>query len=159
MSKIHASDWLLAALVLFYSLNLGPMIFESFTSDRIWASNPPQSFYMFLGEYGQRTAHYWRIVSPLALASFILSLVFNWNVPDRKLWLSAAFILYLAIQAATMAYFVPEQEGLISAADSVPGNVLKSRADRWILLNYFRVGTGVLAFLLLVRAIFVPRMP
>ena len=84
---------------------------------------------------------------------------FQLERPDRKLWLSAAFILYLAIQAATMAYFVPEQEGLVSAADSVPGNVLKSRADRWILLNYFRVGTGVLAFLLLVRAIFVPRMP
>src|SRR5262245_6051526 len=38
------------------------MMFESFTSDRTWASNPPESFYMFLGRYGQKTAHYWRVV-------------------------------------------------------------------------------------------------
>ena len=36
----------LIALAFFYGLNLFPMIFESFTSDRIWASNPPESFYM-----------------------------------------------------------------------------------------------------------------
>ena len=59
-------ELLLGALVFFYSLNLGPMMFESFTSDRTWATNPPDSFYMFRGPYGQKTAHYWRVVSPLA---------------------------------------------------------------------------------------------
>ena len=48
---LHLSNLCLVALVFFYSLNLGPMMFESFTSDRTWASNPPESFYMFLGKY------------------------------------------------------------------------------------------------------------
>ena len=61
---------------------LGPMMFESFTSDRTWASDPPDSFHMFLGQYGQKTAHYWRIVSPLALVTFVLTLIFNWPVVD-----------------------------------------------------------------------------
>jgi hypothetical protein len=33
---------------------------------------------MFLGPYGQKTAHYWRIVSPLAWLLFVLSFIFHW---------------------------------------------------------------------------------
>jgi hypothetical protein len=32
------------------------------------------SLYVFLGPYGQKTAHYWRIVSPLALLCFCAQL-------------------------------------------------------------------------------------
>ncbi len=70
------------------------MVFESFTSDRIWASNPPASFSMFLGQYGQKTAHYWRIVSPCAVLAFILSFVFNWPTSGRASLLAVAFVLY-----------------------------------------------------------------
>jgi hypothetical protein len=153
------SDTCLAALVFVYSLNVAPMMFESFTSDRIWARNPPDSFYMFLGPYGQQTAHYWRVVSPLALAAFILSLIFNWHVAGRKPWLILAFIVYLAVQVSTMMYFVPEQEALISNASSISREILRSRADRWILLNYSRNAAGVLAFVLLLLAVLAPRVP
>jgi hypothetical protein len=54
VGSIRLSDVFLAALVLFYSLNFGPMVFESLTSDRLWASNPPDSFYMFLGGTARR---------------------------------------------------------------------------------------------------------
>ena len=74
---INLADLCLVGLVLAYSLNLAPMMFESFTSDRIWASNPPDSFHMFLGQYGQKTAHYWRVVSPLAAMTFIPQLHFQ----------------------------------------------------------------------------------
>lgn len=148
----------LAVLVFFYSLNFGPMMFESFTSDRTWASNPPDSFSMFMGPYGQKTAHYWRVVSPLALVSFILGLARNWRVGDRALWLSIAFAFYLVIQASTMAFFVPEQEALITGAGSLAPDLLKGRADRWIFWNYFRIVAGVLTYALLLRAIFTPRI-
>jgi hypothetical protein len=154
--KLRFSNLCLIALVFFFSLNLAPMMFESFTSDRIWASNPPESFYMFLGQYGQETAHYWRIVSPLALLFFLLSLIFNWRVSDRKLRLSVAFVLYLGIQISTMVYFVPEQEGLIASAGSLSREVLKARADRWISLNYFRIIGGVLAYVFLLLAVLAP---
>jgi len=146
----------LIALAFFYGLNLFPMIFESFTSDRIWASNPPESFYMFRGPYGQKTTHYWRVVSPLALLSFIVGLILNWHVTDRKSWLLVAFLLYLVVQVCTMAYFVPEQEGLISNAGALPRDVLKVRTNRWIFLNYVRNVTGMLAYIFLQFAILVP---
>ncbi len=88
MGRKRLANVCLVALVFFFSLNFAPMIFESFTSDRTWASHPPDSFYMFQGPYGQKTAHYWRIVSPLASAAFVLSLVLNWR-SARKTWLSA----------------------------------------------------------------------
>jgi len=81
MDMTHLADLCLVGLVLAYSLNLAPMMFESCTSDRIWASNPPDSFHMFLGQYGQKTAHYWRVVSPLAVVTFVLSLIFNCRCP------------------------------------------------------------------------------
>jgi hypothetical protein len=114
---------------------------------------------MFLGPYGQKTAHYWRVVSPLALLSFLLSFVFNWHIPDRRVWLSIAFILYLAAQISTGAYFVPEQERLISTAGSLSREVLQARAHRWLLLNYFRIVGGVLGFVFLMLAVFVPHGP
>jgi hypothetical protein len=66
MNMQTLSNACLMALVFFYSLNLAPMMFETFTSDRTWASSPPDSFHMFQGPYGHKTAHYWRVVSPLA---------------------------------------------------------------------------------------------
>ena len=159
MEMLTLSNLCLGVLVFAYSLNLAPMMFESLTSDRIWASNPPESFHMFLGPYGQKTAHYWRIVSPLALLCFVLSFIFNWGVADRELRLAVAFVLYLAAQIGTMVYFVPEQEGLISNAGSYSREALKARADRWIFLNYFRNIAGVLAFMFLLLACFTGRHP
>jgi len=157
VKAIALSDLCLAATVFFYSLNFGPMFFESWTSDRIWASNPPDSFYMFLGPYGQRTAHYWRLVSPLATASFVLSLILNWQAGFRRSWLLAAFALYVAVQASTMVYFVPEQEQLTGSAGSLARDTLQARASRWIALNYFRNAAAIVAFLLLLRAVLIPK--
>src|SRR5262245_51489270 len=152
------SEWLLAGLVIVYSLNFGPMFFESFTSDRTWASNPPESFHMFRGPYGQKTTHYWRVVGPLATLTFVLSVVLNWHVPGRTMWLVAAFVGYIAVQAATMAYFVPEQETLITNSSSLSREAMRSRTARWISLNYFRNAAAILAFVLLLLAILTPRI-
>jgi hypothetical protein len=35
MGSMHPSDYALVALAFFYSLNLGPMMFETFTSDAL----------------------------------------------------------------------------------------------------------------------------
>ena len=156
MDMMQLADLCLVGLVLAYSLNLAPMMFESFTSDRIWASNPPDSFHMFLGQYGQKTAHYWRVVSPLAVVTFVLSLIFNWHLVDRMFWLFVALALYVAVQLATMAYFVPEQDALISNAGSLSRDVLHARAHRWILLNYVRNVAGVLAYVSLMCAVLAP---
>jgi hypothetical protein len=64
-----------------------------------------------------------------------------------------------AVQLSTMAYFVPKQEAVISSAGSLPRELLKTRVDRWIFLNYFRNVAGVVAFVLLVRAVLVPGIP
>jgi hypothetical protein len=156
---LQLSNLCLVALVFFYSLNLGPMLFESFTSDRTWASNPPESFSMFLGQYGHKTAHYWKVVSPLASLLFLVSLSLNWHSYARVLWLAVAFALYLTAQISTMAYFVPEQAGLISKAGSLSPKVLKARATRWIRLNNFRIVAGVLGFFSLLCALLAPRSP
>ena len=159
MEVVELANVCLMVLVFFFSLNLAPMMFESFTSDRIWASNPPDSFYMFLGRYGQNTAGYWRIVSPLASVAFVLSFVFNWEASGRAGWLAVAFALFVVIQIATMAYFVPEQESLIAHAPSLSRKVLETRASRWMVLNYVRNVAGVVAFACLLTAVLASPVP
>ena len=153
------ADLCLVVLVFFYSLNLAPMMFESFTSDRTWASNPPESFHMFVGPHGHKTAHYWKVVSPIALLSFVVSLFLNRHLFEREVRLSIAFAVYLAIHASTMVYFVPEQERLTSNARSLSRDVLTGRVRRWMSLNYFRNIAGVLAFVFLMLAVLVPSAP
>jgi hypothetical protein len=126
VEMLQVPNLCLVALTFFYGLNLAPMMFETFTSDRMW---------------------------------FILSLIVNWQVVGRELPLSVAFVLYLAIQMSTMMYFVPEQEGLISSAGSLSPEILRARANRWIFRNYFRNIAGVLAFIFLLSAVFVPSVP
>ena len=156
MGSLHAADFALLALAFFYCLNLGPMMFETFTSDRTWASDPPESFHMFRGPYGQKTAHYWRVVTPLATAAFVLRLVLNWSAADRRLWLFAFFAAYLAVQIPTMAYFVPEQETLIADTGALGREAIKARADRWIFLNYFRNVAGVMSYVFVLLALLTP---
>jgi uncharacterized membrane protein len=93
------------------------------------------------------------------LVVFVLSFIVNWGDFERELRLAVAFVLYLAAQISTMAYFVPEQEGLISNAGSLSREVMKARTDRWIFLNYFRIIAGVLAFMFLLLACFTGRHP
>jgi hypothetical protein len=73
--------------------------------------------------------------------------------------LSVAFVLYLEIQISTMAYFVPEQERLITSAGSLSREVLLARTSRWMFLNYFRNMTGVLAYIFLMLAVLAPLIP
>jgi hypothetical protein len=153
------ADLCLLVLVFFYSLNLAPMMFESFTSDRTSASNPPESFHLFLGPYGHKTAHYWKVVSPIALLSFVVSLFLNRHLFERELRLSIAFAVYLGIHAATTVYFVPEQERLTSNAGSLSRDVVIVRVRRWTSLNYFRNIAGVVAFVFLMLAVLVPSAP
>jgi hypothetical protein len=58
-----------------------------------------------------------------------------------------------------MAYFVPEQERLTANAGSLSREVLQSRAQRWVLLNYFRNAAGGLAFVFLLVAALRPAGP
>jgi len=87
------------------------------------------------------------------VVTFVLSFIFSRHLVDRMFWLFVALALYVAVQLATMAYFVPEQEALISNAGSLSRDLLHARAHRWILLNYFRNVAGVLAYIFLMCAV------
>jgi uncharacterized membrane protein len=67
-----------------------------------------------------------------------------------------ALAFYLAVHLFTLAYFVPEQDALISNAGSFSRDVLRARAQRWIFLNYFRNVAGLLAYVFLMCAVLVP---
>ncbi len=144
--------FLFPALIILFSLNLGPSFFESLTSDRTWASNPPESFYMFLGKYGQETIHYWRVASPIALLLFIICLLFTWKQPQVKKLMVPAFILFILIYIATQVYFVPVQTNSIANMNSIDAVTLKKQADQWIAVNYLRNAAGFACFILLLLA-------
>jgi hypothetical protein len=141
--------FLFPALIILFSLNFGPSLFEAFTSDQTWASNPPESFYMFLGKYGHETKHYWMVASPIALLVFIICLIFTWKQPHVKRLMIPAFILFIFIYATTQLYFVPVQANSINDMNSIDAATLKKQADQWIRLNYIRNTAGFVCFTLI----------
>jgi hypothetical protein len=140
------------AATILYGLNQGPMIFEHFTSDATWASNPPDSFHMFLGPHGHETRHYWELVSPVTLAALALALVLGWRSSSRA-WLVLGLLCCVVVQVATIWYFVPAQAGVIADASRAPASELAARAESWLAWNRVRMAVAILGSVFLLRAV------
>jgi hypothetical protein len=61
-----------------------------------------------------------------------------------------------SLGGATVAFRSSQLDILISSAGSLSHDVLRSRAHRWMFLNYFRNVAGVLAYVALMLALVVP---
>jgi hypothetical protein len=146
-----ASAVIFAAVIL-YGLNQGPMIFEHFTSDATWASDPPDSLHMFLGPHGHETSHYWAVVTPATLAALLLALVLGWRSSSRA-WLLLGLLSFAAVAIATLGYFVPAQASVIADASRASPSALAARAESWLLWNYLRMAAAILGSVFLLRAV------
>ncbi|HEY3405781.1 MAG TPA: hypothetical protein VGK59_20495 [Ohtaekwangia sp.] len=132
---------------------LGGGNYETLNITRVIASDPPRSLAMLQGPYRFFPVPFWALFHPLSILFLILSLIFNWNISlyRRKLLLIVAGAMLL-LTLATQLYFAPETGVIANApySDTVD-EVLKSRAQRWVNLNYIRLAVdyGIAVILLL----------
>lgn len=135
----RATLWLTITTLVYFLMN-GAQIFETALIIPAWTSNPPESLYIFQGEYGLDFKAFWIIFHSLHELTFILAILFCWKLKKIRTWLLILFVIHMAVRVWTVAYFAPTIiafQQMPYAATSDPE--LLQRALEWKNLNYLRV--------------------
>jgi hypothetical protein len=133
----RAETWMTITTLLYFFMN-GAQIFETVVIIPRWTANPPQSLQMFKGKYGLDFKWFWIVMHSVHEITFILALIFCWNLGIRN-WLLFLFIVHFAARVWTLLYFAP---GIISFQKMANENTIGTdllQAIRWRRLNYLRV--------------------
>jgi hypothetical protein len=132
-------DILYSISCLAFAIIIGGAVYEHLNVVPVWSAEPPVSLSMFQGEYGLKPDLFWKIIHPVNLVLFTLTLILHWR-SGRKKNLVIVLTSYLIILAVTTVFFVPELISITTAAiSSVPDPGLTRRAEMWELLSIIRL--------------------
>jgi hypothetical protein len=137
---LRGETWLFIT-TLFYFLMNGAQIFETAIIVPKWSASPPESFHMLQGKYGIDLKTFWIVVHSVHEVTFMLAIVFCWNIDSVRPGLILLFAIHFAVRIWTLAYFAPAIMAFQKIHSSSPAEIdLLNRATRWRTLNYIRVG-------------------
>ncbi len=135
----RADFWLLITTVAYLLLN-GAQIFETAVIVPVWTASPPESFHIFQGNYGLDFKVFWIISHSIHELTFILAIIFNWKISNRRKWLLMLFAIHMVMRAWTLAYFAPNIIAFQHLSSStMPDDALQQKTMLWKNLNYLRV--------------------
>jgi len=137
---LSGETWLFITTLLYFLMN-GAQIFETAVIVPKWSAAPPQSLQMLRGKYAIDLKTFWIVMHSIHEITFLLAIVFCWSIDPVRPWLILLFAIHFAVRVWTLAYFAPA----IMAFQKMQGTAktsidLHSRAARWRVLNYVRVG-------------------
>ena len=139
----RAETWLLITTAFYFLMN-GAQIFETAVIVPRWTASPPESFQMFKGKYGLDFKVFWIVLHSLHEITFILAIIFCWQLDFIRNWLLVLFAIHFAVRVWTLVYFAPNIIEFQKIANSSgEGADLHKRTTRWKNLNYLRVGLFV----------------
>lgn len=133
------NDILYAATCLLFAIIIGGAVYEHLNVVPTWSAAPPLSLSMFQGKYGLKPELFWKIIHPVNLVFFALTLIFHWRSDRRK---NVVIVLssYILILIITAIYFVPELISITTTAFSpTPDPALTRRAGLWETLSLIRL--------------------
>lgn len=139
--KYPAADrWLFYGTAAYCVMN-GAQLWETAVMIPAWTEAPPASLVFFHGPYGLDFKQFWIAVHSVHEVIFLLSLVFNWKVRQRRAPMLLLFLAHIAVRVWTLLYFAPtivefQQIPYSAAVDPQ----LAAEAALWRTLNYLRVG-------------------
>ncbi len=146
MNNITANDlsraeiWLVITTLLYFLMN-GAQVFETAVIVPKWSASPPESFQMLQGKYGIDLKTFWIVMHSIHEITFILAIIFCWNVDPIRNWLLILFAIHFAVRVWTLAYFAPNIIEFQKIHDTSHTEMdLLSRTTLWRTLNYIRVG-------------------
>jgi uncharacterized membrane protein len=132
-------------IILFISISIasGLLLVNLYTSivdARSWASDVPHS--IAIGREYFKTVNpgnFFRIFSPVNQALGLLVVILFWKSSSSvRLGLGVAFILYIAADALTFAYFYPRNDILWKTAQLTDVDLLKKTVAEWSMMNWVR---------------------
>lgn len=132
-------DIVYAMNCLCFAIMIGGAVYEHLNVVPVWSSAPPVSLSMFQGPYGLRPELFWKLIHPVNLVLFLLTLFVHWKT-DRAGAVSIAFVGYVVVLVITFLYFVPALVAITTtAAAPVADADLTRRARLWEQLSLVRL--------------------
>lgn len=132
-------DILYSISCLAFIIVIGGAVYEHLNMVPAWSAAPPASLSMFQGKYGLNPELFWKLIHPVNLVLFIVTLIVHWKSP-RKKHILTVFVTYAVILAITFVYFVPELLSITQTAFSDTVDVdLARRASLWETLSIVRL--------------------
>jgi len=132
-------------LILFASIFIasGLILVNMYTSlidARSWGSNIPNSI-ATAREYFKTVnpGNFFRIFSPVNQILGLLVLILFWkSSPSIRLYVGAAFVLYILADVFTFAYFYPRNDIMFRTAQLADEDLLKKTWSEWNMMNWVR---------------------
>jgi hypothetical protein len=115
-------------------------IYTSLVDARSWGSHLPNSIGA-AREYFKTVSpgNFFRLFSPINQVLGLLALIFFWkSSPGIRLGLGTAFVLYIAADVFTFAYFYPRNDIMFKTAQLSDVNLLKKTVTEWSNMNWLR---------------------
>ena len=142
-------DLIYSFLCLAFAIIIGGAVYEHLNVVPKWALAPPVSLTMFQGEYGLKPELFWKLIHPVNLLLFGLTLSLHWKSPRKKNIL-IVLASYVAILVITAFYFVPELISITTSAVADNADVdLIRRAGLWETLSIIRLAVLVILCMVL----------
>lgn len=123
-------------------------LYTSIVDARSWGSDIPHSIAAARAYFkAANPGDFFRMFSPLNQLLGLLVLILFWKVsPAVRLSLGIAFVLYIAADALTFAYFYPRNDLLFKTAQLTDTGLLRRTVAEWSMMNWVRsfiVAAGV----------------
>jgi hypothetical protein len=125
------------------SLIFGASVYETLVVHPAWSRKPPESIHGFVGTPVSRMniRAFWAPVAPLYALSALAALGLALSAGSQGIALIVSTGCAVAIVAWTLLYFRPTIERFLQAGGgNTPTERLQIEADRWIRLNWIRLG-------------------
>ncbi len=135
----RAETWLIVTTLFYFLLN-GAQIFETVVLVPKWTADPPKTFAILTDKNGASLKTFWILFHSLHEVTFILAIVFCWQLTEVRNWLLMLFTMHFAVRVWTILYFAPTIIGFQNVAETPAlDSRLKNKVFLWQKLNYLRV--------------------
>lgn len=141
---LRSEIWLVITTLTYFLMN-GAQIFETAVIIPKWTASAPESFQIFKGKFGLDFKTFWITLHSIHEITFILAIVFCWQIDFIRTWLLILFAIHFAVRVWTLVYFAPkiiEFQKIANATNDVVN--LQKRTTLWRNLNYLRVGLFII---------------
>jgi hypothetical protein len=115
-------------------------MYTSLIDARSWGSNIPNSI-AAAREYFKTVnpGNFFRLFSPINQVLALLVVILFWkSSPSIRLYVGAAFVLYILADALTFAYFYPRNDIMFRTAQLTDIQLLKKTWSEWSTVNWIR---------------------
>ena len=154
MLRSRLGTYALFLTIILWGTLLGGIAYSHLVYFPVYLSALPDSAVVVNGAYGLHEGTFWRLIHPLLILSFVVTLALNWRSAPRRKLILMSLAVYVVVLVVSMLYFIPE----LVAFERSPGSGLLpaewlARGQRWQRLSWIRGATMYASILPLLLAL------